>query len=499
MKALISSWRGHLVAMLSGACAVFAFSPYNYWIVLCVVTGVFYLSLKSLSVKAAAWRGFFFGLGFFGTGVSWVYISIHLFGDASMLLAGLLTGLFVLVLSAVFFAPWCALYQWLTRGSDVSSSNILLFSGCWVLAEGFRSWFATGFPWLLSGYSFLDTPMASWAPVVGVYGLSLLLVMLSVSVAHWIKHPKQLTPSFFLAVCIMVILASWPLKQVKWTHPVGNVLRFSAVQGNIPQEVHWNQDYVERIIHTYLRLSKRSGKNSIVIWPENAIPVIYQDMPALVNFLNQQAHQDNNALVFGAPWQKNENYYNAVAVLGKGHGHYLKQKLVPFGEYVPFQSWLRGLIGFFNLPMSSFSKGPVDQKLIQLKGYPVAVYICYEAVYPDFAARLARGSAFLLTVSNDSWFGHSAGPWQHFQMVRMRALETGRYLINDTNDSSTSLISPEGKVLKQIPAFHAGVLKGHIQPMKGETPFMRYTSTPVFIFCALIIVGVLVRKRKKLA
>lgn len=497
MKALTSLWRGHLIAMLSGACAVFAFSPYHYWIVLCVITGVFYLTLRNLSIKAAACRGFCFGLGFFGAGIYWVYISIHLFGDASSFLAGLLVFLLDLFLAAVCFSPWCALYCWLSDKHSDSVRNVLLFSGLWVLGELFRGWFLTGFPWLFSGYSVIDTPVAAWAPVVGVYGLSLLLTLTSTSVAHWIRHPRQLSVSFVLAVCVVVILASWPLKSIQWTHPVGKPVSFNAVQGNIPQQIHWDQNYIERILHTYLKLSKRSGQNSIIIWPENAIPVIYQNMPELVASLNKQASANNNALVFGVPWAKGRDYYNAVAVLGEGQGHYLKQKLVPFGEYVPFQSLVRGLITFFNLPMSSFSQGPANQRLIQVKGYPVAIYICYEAVYPDFSARLARGSAFIITVSNDSWFGRSVGPWQNFQMVRMRALETGRYLINDTNDSATSLISPAGKVLQQIPSFHAGVLKGKVQPMEGLTPFMRYTSVPVFVLCLMMLAGALLKRERK--
>ncbi len=487
--------RGNLLVLFCGACAIFSFSPYHQWWVLCVITAILYLSLHNLSVRQAAWRGFFFGVGFFGTGVSWVYVSIHLFGNASPILAGGLTFLFVIALAAVFFLLWCSIYQWLIKRHKNSALAPLLFTSCWVLGEFFRSWFATGFPWLLSGYTLIDTPASGLAPIIGVYGLSFILTLISVSFAQLIKTPRKLSVSFVLAFTVLASLTAIPFQHIKWTYPKGNNLTFSAVQGNIPQQAKWDQAYLEKIVHTYLRLSKRNEHKDLIIWPENAIPIIYQNNPELISSLNEQALSHNNALVFGMPWQEQGKIYNAVLAIGKGQGHYLKQKLVPFGEYVPMESWLRGLISFFDLPMSEFSSGKSNQQLISVKGYPVAVYICYEAVYPDFSAKLARRSAFIITISDDSWFGKSAGPWQHFQMVRMRALETGRYLINDTNNSHTSLISPEGKVLKQIPSFHAGALHGSITPMAGETPFMRYGSTPIFILClALIVISRLKRK-----
>ena len=496
MREIISFYRGHLIALLSGSSAVFAFSPYDYWFVLCAAIGIFYLSLQNISVRQAAWRGFFFGLGFFGAGVSWVYVSIHFFGGASVLLATLLTFLFVLALSAVFFSPWCAIYQWLTGIRCSHSTSILLFAACWVLGEWFRSWFCTGFPWLLGGYSLIDTPVAMWAPVTGIYGLSFLLVLTSATAVHWAKYPQQLSASFIMALCIVLIAMSWPLKQAGWTYPTGGSLTFSAVQGNIQQQIKWDAGYAEKIIETYGIMSRNIRDKDMVIWPENAIPVVYQDQPALINRLNDQANSHHYSLVFGIPWYENSRYFNGVVALGQGKGHYLKQKLVPFGEYVPFDTWLRGLIQFFNLPMSSFAAGAPNQTLITVNGYPVAVYVCYEAVYPEFAAEQARGSAFIITVSNDTWFGASAGPWQHFQMVRMRALETGRYLINNTNDSATSLVAPDGKIIDQIPAFHAGILNGTVQPMQGSTPFMRYASWPVLGLCfGLLIMGVFVRRK----
>jgi apolipoprotein N-acyltransferase len=193
----------------------------------------------------------------------------------------------------------------------------------------------------------------------------------------------------------------------------------------------------------------------------------------------------------------NKRFYNAITVVGEGQGTYLKQKLVPFGEYVPLQDMLRGLISFFDLPMSDFARGPADQPLLQAKGYQIAPYICYEVVYPEFAAGLATQSNLLLTVSNDAWFGRSIGPLQHLQMAQMRALEAGRWMIRATNTGVTALIDPYGQISTSIPQFEQGVLYGEVLPMQGLTPYLRWYSWPLALCCALLLfAAALVRKSR---
>ena len=207
--------------------------------------------------------------------------------------------------------------------------------------------------------------------------------------------------------------------------------------------------------------------------------------------MDKFANDRNAALITGVPLrqanaQGDQRYYNAVTVVGQGSGDYLKQKLVPFGEYVPLQEVLRGLIAFFNLPMSDFARGSADQHLLQAKGYSIATYICYEVVYPEFAAGLAAQSQLLLTVSNDAWFGDSIGPLQHLQMAQMRALEAGRWMIRATNNGMTGLINPFGEITLQLPQFKRAVMYGHVQPVEGLTPYLQWRSWPLIILCGLI-------------
>ena len=164
-----------------------------------------------------------------------------------------------------------------------------------------------------------------------------------------------------------------------------------------------------------------------------------------------------------------------------------KQRLVPFGEYVPLEQWLRGLIEFFNLPMSFMSPGPEGQAPLQAGAFRVAPSICYEVVYPDLVARGARQADLLITISNDSWFGESLGPLQHLQMAKMRALENGRYLIRGTNNGISALVDHRGRVIAQTEQFVESSLSGEVEVMLGRTPFGSFGSGPIIIGSATVL------------
>lgn len=229
----------------------------------------------------------------------------------------------------------------------------------------------------------------------------------------------------------------------------------------------------------------------LLVWPETAVPVLKDRARGYIDVMGRFAAERHSALITGVPVREvvhhQRRYYNGITVTGEGDGTYLKQKLVPFGEYVPLQDMLRGAIEFFNLPMSDFARGPEDQPLLQAKGYQIAPYICYEVVYPEFAAGLAARSDLLLTISNDTWFGTSIGPLQHLQMAQMRALEAGRWMIRATNNGVTALIDPFGRITTQVPQFQQAVLYGEVVPMQNLTPYLQWRSWPLAIVCALLL------------
>ena len=494
MTSRISTIR-YLLSLIAGATVTLGFSPFDFWPVPMLAIVLVFLLIRNTDFKSAALCGFLFGIGMFGAGTSWVYVSIHEFGAASVPLAGFLTLLFILALSALMIMPLFMIYSWITikRPALAPWQQALVFAGLWVIFEWVRSWLLTGFPWLLLGYSLLDTPFQSFAPLTGTYGLSLLMVTTACLCGAACIPAKEKNRSGLIILFIVAALwgSAWPLGNIQWTEKTGT-LEFSAVQGNIPQNSKWDPDYIQTTVDTFINLSTESWDKDLIIWPENAIPMFYNRSRGFMEQLDRNAKKQATSLILGVPIDDNSGdqtrYYNGLVSLGQGEGQYFKQKLVPFGEYVPMQSLLRGLIDFFNLPMSDFSRGSENQSPLKAGDVAIAPFICYEVVYPDFAARNARNTGLLVTVSNDTWFGKSIGPEQHFQMARMRSLETGRYMIRATNDGITALIDTRGNVLDSIPRFEKGVLNGSAMIMAGNTPFMMFGSWPILIL-AFVMIG----------
>ncbi len=227
----------------------------------------------------------------------------------------------------------------------------------------------------------------------------------------------------------------------------------ALVQANIDQNLKFDPAYISESLNLYNGLSAPLWENDIVIWPETAIPLLYQRADAELAYFDRLAHENNSSLVTGILYREDSQVYNSVTAIGNGSGTYHKQKLVPFGEYVPFASIMESVLQIFSLPMSSLSSGPNNQDLLQASGFSLASYICYEVVYPDFVRKQAHMADFLITISNDTWFGGSFGPLQHLQMAAMRALENGRYMIRATSNGVTAFINERGQVIDEAKQF----------------------------------------------
>ena len=477
---------GHLIALIAGAIMPLALAPFAWWPLALVSVGLFYQSLNGLRPKEAAMRGWLYGLGLFAAGTSWVYVSIHDFGAAPPLLAGALT--FAFVASLGLFYSLLA-FMWARFFAHSKALAPVGFAALWVGFELFRGWVLTGFPWLYVGYSQLAGPLKGFAPIGGVWLLSGLLVASAVTLVQLIAQPRK--PLALLILLPLWLLGPW-LNEVDWTEPKGAPLSVTAIQGNVAQSLKWDPAKLREQLELYRTLSLNAPKTDLLIWPETAVPVLQEYAQGYLDELGEYVSAHNGAFISGIPVrQANDQgelrYYNGIFSIGHGEGLYLKQKLVPFGEYVPLQDVLRGLIAFFDLPMSDFARGPSQQRLLTAQSYKIAPYICYEVVYPNFAAKLANESDLLLTISNDAWFGRSIGPLQHLEMAQMRALETGRWMIRATNNGVTVLINPKGQITREVPQFTQAVLTGEVTPMQGQTPFMRWQSTPLGLLIVLVL------------
>lgn len=478
-----------LVAALAGASVTLALAPFDLKPLVLLGPALLYLIQRYQSTRHCLFSGYCFGLGFWGAGVSWVYVSIHTYGNASAPLAALLTALFVLALALLF-----ALQGWLfAQLARRAQQRWLIFTALWVGFEWLRSWLLTGFPWLYLGYAALDTPLQRWAPLFGVWWLAVILLLLATAAA------RALADRQWLPLLPGVLLAAGSLLLPQhWTRPSdAPALKVALVQPNIAQLQKWRPEQLTPILRRQIRLSRRHPEADLLIWPETAIPATFARAAPLLGPFLDQLDRRGTALISGFLYVEadpdtpsGQRFYNSLGVFSAGSGLYHKQRLVPFGEYVPFEQQLRGLIDFFDLPMSNFSLPHENTDPLQLGELRLAPAICYEIAYPQRVARLGRDSQLLLTVSNDTWFGRSIAPEQHLQIARMRALENGRWLLRATNNGYTALIDPRGRVRGQAPLDRATTLSGEVQPMRGTTPWQRLGVGPLLAALAgLLLLG----------
>jgi apolipoprotein N-acyltransferase len=488
-----------------------SFAPYHAWPVGLISVALFaVLICHASSPKAALLSALAFGLGYFGTGASWVYVSIYYFGSTGMALALTLTSLFIGFVAIVFALPF-----YLLPYCNKRHKLIIGFPLLWVLSEWLRTWVFTGFPWLFIGYSHTDTPLIGWAPIGGVLLLSLLAIITSSVIALWAKSfsetrakgssKENIGNTRYRITASMIVVSLWlggyGLKFISWTTPIDDNITVGVVQPNIPQNLRWAPDYQPTIRERLRELSEPLWGNDWIIWSEAAIPSSYAYATEFIAETQFIAEQSGSTVVSGVlsekPFDdiKGQQYFNSVIGIGDSEGIYHKQRLVPFGEYVPLEPWLRGLIDFFNLPFSVIVPGLPNQPPIKIGEYLLANAICYEIAYPALVAKQAANSHVLLTISNDAWFGDSIGPLQHFQMARMRAVEIGRYVIRGTNNGVSAIIDTDGAVQQRSRQFVMTSLQGHVVPMTGKTPFMLWGNELILVLMLLMLAATINYRR----
>lgn len=484
--------------IIGGALITFSMAPYHLWPLAIVSIAMIAWSFRHLSPLQSLIQGFITGIGLFGMGAHWVYFAIADFGNSSIGVAITLTVLFVILLAAVFALPFLLYGRYLSYST---LGQTLGFCALWVAGEWLRSWLFTGFPWLYIGYSFIDTPLAGFAPIGGIFLVSLAATITACNlcflIAQIIKEQSfKLISAWTLSIALLWAAGFWGQK-TQWTRELPGTIEVGLMQPNIAQDKKWNPAYFDETLDIFSELSLPLWDLDWVIWPEAAIPYPYHQALPLLDQIDDFARTRGTVFITGIIYDDYDayKYYNAIIARGAGFGDYYKQRLVPFGEYVPFEEQLRGLLAFFNLPTSIIHIGPFQPAGLNANGVLVAASVCYEIVYPDLIAQLSQEKDVLLTISNDAWFGNSIGPLQHFDMARMRALETGRYLIRATNNGTSGFIAPDGNVLTTGGRFTRETIIGNVKRMSGNTPFMIWRSWPTIILCfGLLFFGAYSRK-----
>ena len=468
-----------LIALLAGAAFPLSLSPFDWWPLALLVPVALFAATWSGSVWRTLWRFYLFNLGLFSAGASWIFVSVHQHGGASVSLATLLVVALVAAWSLVSL-PLAFVYARFCRSGDMQ--KLLGFSGLWVLQEWFHGWFLTGFPWLFLGYGVMDTPLVNYAPWLGVFGVSLMTV-LAVCTLYLALLRQSLTWTIPL---VLIFVAGFGIGRIDLTRHDG-VMSVSLVQGNVDQQTKWQPENRQPILERYRDASQDEWGRDLVVWPEAAITILHEWATDYLAQLDSLGKESGTSLVFGMPDRNAAGrFQNTLVALGEGEGHYIKRRLVPFGEYVPLENYLRGVITLLDLPMSRNQAGPENQPPLVVNGRLVSASICYEVVYPELVRTAVASPSILLTVSNDTWFGASIGPWQHLQMARMRALENGRSLVRATNNGVTAVVDYRGRLLASLPQFEPGVLRHDVELRTGDTAFHRLGSLPTLLLSLLL-------------
>ena len=478
--------RGPWLAAPAGASLALAFAPTGLVPLAFLCPAVLFVLWHGAAPRRAAWLGFLFTGGTFLAGTYWLYHSIHLVGGAPLWIAALLMLGLVAIMGSYSAALGWAVARW---GPATGPRRWLLaLPAGWVLVEWFRGWFLSGFPWLALGYTQLDTPLAGWAPLAGVYGTSLAVALVSGALATLLLGSRR-ERWLAVAVTAAVALAGAGLSRVEWTEARGTRVPVALVQGAVPQSIKWEPGQRERTLSLYAELTAPHLGAGIVVWPEAALPALEQDLRDYLGALHRAARARGSDVVMGLLRREPATgaYYNAMAAFGATEQWYYKRRLVPFGEFFPVPAAVREWLRLMNLPYSDFEPGPRDQQPLAAGGERLAPTICYEDAYAAEQLALVRESSLLVNVTNDAWFGDSTAPHQHLDISRMRSLETGRPMLRATNDGVTALIGHDGALLGTLPQFRPGVLTGVVEPRQGLTPYTRTGNGPVLALLALAL------------
>lgn len=491
-----------LLLLLAGVAMTLSFAPFN-WSVLSWLS-LFYLFhvVNRLSPKQGLKAGWWYGFGYFGVGVHWIYNSVSLFGGAVLPLAVAVTLLFVLVMT-VFPAVTVWAYLRL-RGSYRGLLNAVLFASIWLISELLRGKIMGGFPWLLVGYTQTSTLLAGLAPVIGVYGMSFVWVWLACAFvpagysdkkthvgldqAQRLKQSlRQLLP-LLGGVAILAVAVS-ALSRVQFTQPKDTELGIRMVQASIPQELKFSRERLRNSLEQYTRLSfeNPNPETQLIIWPETAIPTYYDRVASAMLPFENQLRAQNIELLTGVFTEEAGRSYNSVRQLGSAAAVYEKRHLVPFGEFMPFRFLLEPISRFIHIPMSDLSAGDGPHEPLAIVGEKIGISICYEDVFGEEMRAVLPEATLLINVSNDAWFGTYMAPHQHEQMAQMRARELGRPLVRVTNTGVSSAIDYLGRISERIPQNKQGVLDVSVTPRTGLTPYARTGNYPIAILSLIFI------------
>jgi apolipoprotein N-acyltransferase len=483
---------GSAVALVAGASLPVSFAPFEWWPVAVVVPALLIWLWDGATPRRAAVLGFWFNFGTFAAGTYWLYISLRLIGHAPIPLA-----LFLMLGLAAIMGAYHALLGWAVakflppRGA---LRWLVGIPGAWLLVEWWRGWFLSGFGWLSLGYAHTDNWLGALAPVIGQYGLGLLTLVMAgvlVTLLQGTSRERIVAGATF----VIIWAVAFSLRGIEWTQPFGRPIEVAVVQGAVPQDKKWTGN-VDEIVALYQTRTREAYGADIIFWPESAIPDLANYHVNLYREIYQEASARGSALIVGTlraepdPVTGEDDYYNSVLAMDRattGIEWHDKHHLVPFVEFVPVPSFVRTWLKLRDLPYSDFNRGAAQQEPLSASGQKIAAGVCYEDAYGSTLLPVMDRATMLANVTNDSWFGRSTARYQHLQISRLRAMETGRPMVRAANDGVSAVIGSQGEIVSKAPEYEANVMRARVQPRMGITPYARTGNWPAV--CLALVFG----------
>lgn len=477
-------WIRYTIVFIAGVLLTTAFAPINwsFFSYLSLAVLVYFWSLHS--PKENLVLGLLFGLGLYLSGVSWVYVSLHLYGGMPVWMGVISVILFALVLALFIALPGYLLARLFPQNRNF---RLLAASCLIILFEWFKSWVFTGFPWLEIGLSQTETPLFAFAPIGGVYLISWLTLVVAVCLVGLTINQSRVRQCY-IAGLVMVTVATWFANQINWVNSDAKSLTVGVVQGNVPIEKKWLAESRDQIIAKYISLSQQLQQHAnaeLIIWPETALPLYTNQLD---NSFWQAIQPEGAAVLTGiVDSDANGQVYNAaVLVCDNQVQSYRKRHLVPFGEYLPLRFLFGWVLDYLQLPMSDFGAWQGQQPLGCDERINIALSICYEDAFSEELRQHLGSANIIVNISEDAWFGDSFAPHQRVQIAQMRARELARPVVRSANTGPSVFIDAMGVVKASSAQFEAAVLSETVQTNDVLTPYARLGSLIIW-FAAFML------------
>jgi apolipoprotein N-acyltransferase len=500
---------GLRLALLSGLLLWLACPPANLWPLAWVALAPLMVSITRASrLRQAVWRGYLFGWAFLGP--VWYWVGLTIVGWTGGSPIGWIAWFLLTLILAAFQGAWGGIAWWISRRAG-GGWRLVGFAAAWVVMEWARTLGSLGMPWAQLSYTqYRFLPIVQFADTTGAYGVSFLLMLMNGAVAHWWLSRGTAGSTRWLRVTaalagVAVLYGAVRLLQ----HDSGPPITVAAMQNGIDSfHVPPAEAQIQVIADQTALAARDLPTPQLYVWAESAVPGDILHDPILYTFLRNMARERHAAVATGGRIgsRNSGDAYNSSLVFppdGSRAGRYDKQQLVPFGEFIPMRDVLTPLVGgTFDFPTDDVIPG-THPKVLRYNDPnvgPVALgpFICYEAMYPPYARRMANeGADLLVTQSNDSWFQSGAAMEQHLSAVTLRAIENRKEIVRATTTGITCLMDAEGRVMKRAPLYRPGYVIGTMHRMTARTLYTRLGDWFVALSAALVVAAIWPRGAKR--